>query len=80
MKINGPVNVPPMIPITISNCGNNSAIVTANAIINERKMHRLMLKSVGKKNREREKKILNFGIREEFDLFSERNALTLWNV
>lgn len=51
MKINGPVNVPPMIPITKSNCGNNSAIVTANAIMNERKMHRLKLKSLGKKEK-----------------------------
>lgn len=45
MNIMGPVRVPPIMPITKSNWGNNSAMVTVNAIIIDRKIHRLMLKS-----------------------------------
>lgn len=48
----GPVSVPPIIPITKSNCGKSSAMVTVNAMIIERKMHRLMLKSVEKTKRD----------------------------
>lgn len=43
MKINGPVSVPPIIPITRSKRGTSSPIITANATSTERTRHRFRL-------------------------------------